>query len=118
VNIFPGWRQAGRAMRWARTQPGVEHERSTDDVYHHVLHTWFDGPTEIDIAAAGETSYGGQHVSSLGIGRHGFVNASIEGADAWQILGILAAVGLIPGWLLAPDHDCGHHQMAHAASLN
>lgn len=103
MKTFPHWRQVGRAMRWARQQPGIGHETSTDDVFGFVVHTWFDGPTEIVLAAAGETSYRGHHVSSLGIARYSYINMSLEGAEPGQILGVLVAVGLIPGWLLVPE---------------
>lgn len=86
---FVGWRDAGQAMRWARTQPGVTASRktfgaSTDNRWHS------GGDTVVVI-----THIRGGNAVSIGVDTPG-AEAERAGGNTAQILDLLTALGLLP----------------------
>jgi hypothetical protein len=94
MNTFDDWRRVGQVMRWARAQ-GFGHARRRDEDLGYTAHHWWWGNTEVDIAAAGETTYDGEGVSDFGV-HHGRIHLAMEAASGPQILDVLVTVGLIP----------------------
>jgi hypothetical protein len=99
VKTFPGWREAGRAMRWARNQDGVTFDRTTmRGTWHydrlpsiHVDHRW-RGSDGREVLISHSSILKSVDVS-VSDGRNGWETTYND--DAAQILRLLAALGLI-----------------------
>jgi len=91
MRTFPGWRQVGRVMRWARQQDGVTHTVEPD-AWHG--HEWDRNSADIVRAGnRGGTGFG--FIVDLADGRV----VSTAGLNAAEALGVLAALDLIPAEL-------------------
>jgi len=116
--IFPGWREVGRAMRWARQQDGVTFDRTTmRNVWHfdlppsiHVDHRWRGGDGR-EVLVSHSSILKSVDVS-VGDGRNGW--DSTYNDDAAQVLRVLVALDLIPAELAeAPKVEAARSRCRH-----
>lgn len=98
MKTFPGWRNVGRVMRWARQQLGTTVERSRDEHSGERVITWSRELDYIVIAFDGDTY-------QLGIDTEDnwLTDGHFESASA--VLRVLAALDLIPAHLAEGDDE-------------
>jgi hypothetical protein len=94
MRTFPGWREVGRAMRWARQQDGVTVERLRDDETGRISWLWHgrNGLITADYFPASDPAETTIETGDTYIDRARFE----DGATA---LRVLAALDLIPAEL-------------------
>ena len=95
MKIFQGWREVGRAMRWARQQDGVDVKRDRIETTGQLLFAWYAGnrtAVYVSFFPASDPADVAFEVPGAYISRSTF-------DDAATALRVLAALDLIPAEL-------------------
>jgi hypothetical protein len=109
VITFPGWRDAGAAMRWARRQPHIQSgtRKYGPQTARTTVDNWWDNQK----AAVAITHVTGSHATSVDISANR-LGTEIVGGNAQQIIDTLAALGLLPTSMSSAYHTGRLHARA------
>jgi hypothetical protein len=106
VKTFPGWREVGRVMRWARRQADITVElggTDASDPWQTPTYHWKRGDTDVSVCL---------DFVPLPVFIHAtgpdevYQRAEVSGYDVATTLRVLAALGLIPVELAQPRQQC------------